>query len=186
MATIPSSSGQLGIENRAFNATITAGITGGVAALGGGVVAVIELFQADTPAATVVAALAVVAVGLIAIAIVVSADIRARAGVEIAALQFAPRASTPTASVASSLSGETNGDGVTTPECCPVVATTGARMGVSVGGEICTVLALRIDPRTEATRFLVARPHSLPRWLAREELDESLFAFDAQGFPVRE
>jgi len=175
--------GQLSIENKAFRATTVSGVASAVTVLGGAVVGVLALFDATTPSAKVVAALAVVAVGLIAIAILVSSDIRARATVEVASLQFARQASASMPPVTQPTSGETQEGDRGTHDW--VVLSTGARMGVTRGKEIYTVLAIRIDPETEAMRFLVAQPNSLPRWHGRDELDESLFAFDAHGFPVR-
>lgn len=171
------------IENKAFNATKLSGFGSAVTALAGAVAGVIGLFE-ERPQATVVAALAVVAVGLIAIAIVVSSDIRARAAVGVASLQFPRQASASTVSGPQSASGESHVDERSAHEF--VVVSTGAKMGVTRGDEIYTVLAIRVHPKTEETRFLVAQRNSLPRWYGREELDDSVFEFNAQGFPVRE
>lgn len=176
------SDGQLGIANRTFQATWATGAAAALTALGVAGVGIVEGIPRGTEPAIVVALLALVGVAFLAFALVVSTDIRARASVDVASLQFT-RTDSPEAPPRSTRSSRSDGGDRNDPPPAPTVVSVATPMGVTVGEEIYKVLAIRVDPTTEETRYLVAQPGSLPRWRGRDELDNSVFTFNDQGFP---
>ncbi len=183
------SGGQVGITNQTFSATRTtgyAGIAGGVTAIGAAVVGLLAGVPKETAPAVVVAVFALIGIALLAYAIVAAADIRARASVDVASLEASATEVAPTRAAGSSVSPDSPLPEEGQSSRHGLMVATGARMGVLIGGEAYAVLAIRVDPVTEDTKYLVGRANALPRWRAHAELDQAIFAFDAQGFPVSE
>ncbi len=138
-----------------FNFTKTSGIVAAFAAAGSAVVPLMQTMQGKIDTEVIHAAVPLLAVGVVGIVISASVDVLARAWITSAELR--------------NRSPEVQDD----PQPGAALATSGgafALRALDLTTEPLSVVAVRWDPVSKMTHYLVGAPGARPRWLSETEV----------------